>query len=103
MKPTGKGITGLILEAIQRLYPELKIDTEEIEKLVVPSRERGADVRFMAAEFAAEAGLERAAFISALYLGLVVEQEKEWFEREFYGIFRDDEAIYFRLVDDSTS
>ena len=103
MNRATKGLAALITAAIQRLYPDLKIDKETVGELLVASAERGADIKFLASRCAAEFGLEVPAFISSLYLGLVVEQEKEWSEREFYGISRDDEAIYFRLVDDSTS
>ena len=56
-----------------------------------------------AAEFAEKYACDHEKLLRELYLKLTSENDKTWHNRTFYGLFKREGSIYFRLVDDSTT
>ncbi len=100
---SGKGVAKLIFGYLRELYPDLEFTFDTICDLVVPTERRGADVKFLAGKFAEDFGVDLEELMRDLYQKLVRENEKGWFDRAFYGMLKGDDAIRFRLVDDSTT
>ncbi len=102
-KPSGTEVARLVHHYLGELYPDLELTVEDIEQLVVPSESRGSDVKFMADKFADKYSCDHEKLLRELYLKLTSESDKNWYNRSFYGMFKREGAIYFRLVDDSTT
>lgn len=102
-KPSGTEVAKLIHHYLGELYPQLEIDVADIEKLVVPSDSRGSDIKFKAEDFCDKYSCDHEKVMRELYLKLTSESDKDWYNRSFYGMFKREGSIYFRLVDDSTT
>jgi len=102
-KLSGSEVAKLIHQYLMELYPDMQISLDEVGSLVVPSESRGSDVKFLAGQFAENRSCDHEELMRELYLKLAAENDKNWHNRAFYGLFKRAESIYFRLVDDSTT
>jgi len=102
-KLTVSEVAGQIHRVVKDLYPSLEISGEAVSSKIVKTGRDGSDLKFLAREFAEENKIDYVDMLSRLYIELQVEYEKNWHDRVFFGIFKDNESLYFRIVDDSTT
>ena len=80
---------------LKDLYPLLIISGDDIRKFI---KEKNSDFLFFAQEFAVEFKLDSDRLTEKIYLELMVEYEKNWHDRVFFKILRDNENIFFNMV-----
>ncbi len=88
-----------IHRALCDIFPDCGIDGQKVRELVIRPGNGSGNLVFRAEELAAKYGLETSELIDRLMLELNIEYEKNWHDRAFFHIIRDDKAICFQAVD----
>lgn len=84
-----------IHRVLKDLYPSLEISGDDIWRFFV-SKKR--DIKFFAENFAIEFKIDAIELIEKIYMELMVEFEKNWHDRVFFKILKDNEKISFERI-----
>ncbi len=84
-----------IHRVLKDLYPSFIISGDDIRKFI---KEKNSDLLFFAQKFAVEFKLDSDRLTEKIYLELMVEYEKNWHDRVFFRILRDNENIFFNKI-----
>lgn len=84
-----------IHRVLKELYPSYEISGDNVRKFLIGDN---SDFHFFAQKFASEFRLDSDKLIENIYLELMVEQEKNWHDRVFFKILKDNEKITFEGI-----
>lgn len=89
-------LTLQIHRVLRDLFPSNEISGDKIRKFLV-KKDSGFD--FLAQIFAKEFKFDSDKLIKEIYLELMVEHEKNWHDRVFFKILKDNEKISFKMIE----
>jgi len=81
---------------LKDICQSLIISGDDIRRFL---KEKNSDFQFLARGFAVEYELDADMIVENIYLELMVEYEKNWHDRVFFRILRDDEKISFSRIE----
>jgi len=84
-----------IHRVIKDIYQSSEISGDDIRKFLIKDN---FDIYFQAEEFAANFKLDSNLLIEKIYLELMVEYEKNWHDRVFFKILKDNKKISFKWI-----
>jgi len=83
---------------LKQLYPENEFDPALIHRMVARTGPEGTGFMFPAREFASASSMETDTFIDDLYRELGIEFEKNWHDKSFFTMIKDNDSIIFKVV-----
>jgi len=84
-----------IHRVLKDLYPSHEISGDDVRRFFVSNK---PDIQFLAQKFASEFKIDGIELIEKIYMELMVEFEKNWHDRVFFKILRDNEKILFERI-----
>ena len=85
-----------IHRVLRDLYPSIEISGDKIRKFIILDN---LNFHFLAQMFASEYKFDSDQLIKEIYLELMVEYEKNWHDRVFFKILKDNEKISFEMIE----
>jgi hypothetical protein len=86
-------------QAAREAYPELRLEGKLIHILLIEQIPAGSSFVFPAREYALKNNIPPEEFLRKLYYELSIEYEKNLHDKYFFEMHRDDDCIYFSLID----
>jgi len=85
-----------IHRVLKDIYRSFVISGKDIRKFLTSD---DLSIHFLVKEFAKEYNLDSERLIEKIYLELMVEQEKNWHDRVFFKILKDNNKISFESIE----
>ena len=86
-----------IHQTLREIYPGQLILTEDILKALI---ENDSGIIFNAAELAAVNNIDPDEFIQKIYIELGIEFEKNLHDKTYFMMTKDNDSLYFKILDD---
>lgn len=87
-----------IHRVVKDIYPTLSFSGDDVSGYINNISDNKAGLRFNAYEFSKRYNIPPEEFIEKVYIELMVEYEKNWHDRIYFKILKDDRAIYFEAI-----
>jgi len=86
-------------QAAREAYPDYRLEGKLIHAILIEQMPAGSGFVFPAREYALNNNISPEEFLARLYHELSIEYEKNLHDKFFFKMHRDDDCIYFSLIE----
>lgn len=92
-------LTRQIHQTLRDIYPEKDISADTVFDMISESTGRSKELIFRAADFAQLHEIDRAEFMTGLYVELGIEFEKNLHDKFYFIMTKDDSVLTFKMIE----